>query len=68
MREYLRWGYNLEGTVYRGVGKLGPGEWAVISARCGAPWQTTTNPRPGLEGIEASRSMPGYYPPDLPIL
>jgi hypothetical protein len=54
--------------LYHHHGNLTPGEWAVISARCGRPWQSTTSPRPGLEGYEASRSMPGYYPPDLAIL
>jgi len=54
--------------LYHHHGNLTPGEWAVISARCGKPWQSTTSPRPGLEGLEASRSMPGYYPPDLSIL
>jgi hypothetical protein len=54
--------------LYHHHGNLTPGEWAVISARCGRPWQTTTSPAPLLEGYEASASMPGYYPPDLPIL
>ena len=59
--------------LYHHHGNLTPGEWAVISARCGtsglsAGWQSTTSPRPGLEGYAASKSMPGYHPPDLPIL
>jgi len=54
--------------LYHHHGNLTPGEWAVISARCGRPWQATTSPLPSLEGYAASQSMPGYYPPDLPIL
>ena len=54
--------------LYHHHGNLTPGEWAVISARCGQPWQTTTSPLPSLEGYAASASMPGYYPPDLKIL
>jgi len=54
--------------LYHHHGNLTPGEWAVISARCGRPWQSTTSPRPGLEGYAAAQSMPGYYPPDLPVL
>jgi hypothetical protein len=54
--------------LYHHHGNLTPGEWAVISARCGRPWQTTTSPLPSLEGYAASASMPGYYPPDLKIL
>jgi hypothetical protein len=58
----------LRRVLYHHHGNLTPGEWAVISARCGQRWQSTTTPRPGLEGYAASRSMPGYHPPDLPIL
>jgi hypothetical protein len=54
--------------LYHHHGNLTAGEWAVISARCGTPWQSTTSPRHGLEGYAASQSMPGYHPPDLPIL
>jgi len=54
--------------LYHHHGNLTAGEWAVISARCGTAWQSTTSPRPGLEEYAASKSMPGYYPPDLPIL
>ena len=58
----------LRRVLYHHHGNLTPGEWAVISARCGQRWQSTTTPRPGLEGYAASQSMPGYHPPDLPIL
>jgi hypothetical protein len=61
-------GAGLRRFLYHHHGNLTPAEWAVISARCGRPWQTTTNPAPLLEGYAASASMPGYYPPDLPIL
>jgi hypothetical protein len=54
--------------LYHHHGNLTPAEWAVISARCGTPWRSTTSPRPGLEGYAAAASMPGYHPPDLPIL
>lgn len=54
--------------LYHHHGNLTPGEWAVISARCGTPWQSTTSPMPSLEGYAAATSMPGYYPPDLKIL
>lgn len=59
--------------LYHHHGNLTPGEWAVISARCGkggaeAGWQSTTSPIPSLEGYAAAGSMPGYYPPDLKIL
>jgi hypothetical protein len=54
--------------LYHHHGNLTPGEWAVISARCGQPWQSTTSPRPLHDPEEARAEMPGYYPPDLPIL
>ena len=54
--------------LYHHHGNLTPGEWAVITARCGRPWQTTTSPRPVLDGQTRSHEMPGYYPPDLPVL
>ena len=34
----------------------------------GSPWQSTTSPRPLHDPEEARAEMPGYYPPDLPIL
>ena len=61
-------GAGLRRFLYHHHGNLTPGEWAVISARCGQPWQSTTSPLPSLEGYAASQSMPGYYPPDLKIL
>lgn len=61
-------GAGLRRFLYHHHGNLTPAEWAVISARCGQPWQTTTSPLPLLEGYAASQSMPGYYPPDLPTL
>jgi hypothetical protein len=61
-------GAGLRRFLYHHHGNLTAGEWAVISARCGRPWQSTTSPRPGLEPAAAASSMPGYYPPDLPIL
>jgi hypothetical protein len=54
--------------LYHHHGNLTPGEWAVISARCGRPWQTTTNPRPTLTGHPRVEEMPGYYPPDRAVL
>ncbi|MGH2370410.1 MAG: hypothetical protein ACRDI2_19725, partial [Chloroflexota bacterium] len=54
--------------LYHHHGNLTPGEWAVISARCGHPWQSTTSPRPTLDRAPAAHEMPGYYPPDLPVL
>ncbi|MCC6444088.1 MAG: hypothetical protein IT210_11630 [Armatimonadetes bacterium] len=58
----------LKRFLYHHHGNLTAGEWAMISARCGQPWQTTTTPAPEMEGMNASRSMPGYYPPDMPVL
>ncbi|MBI3974255.1 MAG: hypothetical protein HY332_23500 [Chloroflexi bacterium] len=54
--------------LYHHHGNLTPGEWAVISARCGQPWEATTSPRPQRDVREPVPDMPGYYPPDLPIL
>ncbi|MDQ3699837.1 MAG: hypothetical protein M3442_02835 [Chloroflexota bacterium] len=54
--------------LYHHHGNLTPGEWAVISAHGGRPWQTTTSPRPILDPDIARQELPGYYPPDLPIL
>lgn len=58
----------LKRFIYHHHGNLTAGEWAVLSARCGQPWQSTTSPNPHLEGYAASHSMPGYHPPDLAIL
>jgi len=38
--------------IYHHHGNLTPGEWSVLSALCGEPWE---------EGG-------GYAPPDLPVL
>lgn len=54
--------------LYHHHGNLTAGEWAVISARCGQPWQSTTSPRPIADVEAAHREMPGYHPPDRPIL
>ena len=54
--------------IYHHHGTLSPGEWAVISRRCGAPWATLAQPplRPDL--TRNTDVMPEYYPPDLPVL
>lgn len=61
-------GAGLRRFVYHHHGNLTAGEWAVISQRCGTPWQTTAAPplRPDL--MPDTAAMPGYYPPDLPVL
>jgi hypothetical protein len=61
-------GAGLHRFLYHHHGNLTAGEWAVISARCGRPWQSTTSPRPGSDPETVRTEMPGYYPPDLPIL
>jgi hypothetical protein len=61
-------GAGLRRFLYHHHGNLTAGEWAVISARCGQPWQSTTSPRPVIDPAVALREMPGYHPPDLPIL
>jgi hypothetical protein len=53
--------------LYHHHGNLTPGEWAVITARCGQPWQHTTTPRSWLSGPQPE-ALPGYYPPDQPVL
>jgi hypothetical protein len=58
----------LQRFLYHHHGNLTAGEWAVISARCGRPWQSTTSPRPVIDPEVALAEMPGYHPPDKPIL
>jgi hypothetical protein len=54
--------------LYHHHGNLTPGEWAVISARCGRPWQFTSSPRPAIDAPPPTDEIAGYYPPDRPIL
>ncbi|NCA13028.1 MAG: hypothetical protein EBS89_02670 [Proteobacteria bacterium] len=61
-------GAGLRQFLYHHHGNLTPGDWAVISARCGHPWQSTTSPIWSLEGYHGAYSMPGYHPPDLATL
>ena len=61
-------GAGLRRFLYHHHGNLTPGDWAVISARCGTPWQSTTSPIWSLEGYIGAYSMPGYHPPDLATL
>ncbi len=53
--------------VYHHHGNLTSGEWAVITRRCGQPWQTTTSPPLNLYGPRVDETE-GYRPPDLPVL
>ena len=54
--------------IYHHHGNLTPGEWAVISRRCGTPWRNTAAP-PLAPDLEPDvRAMPGYYPPDRSVL
>ena len=61
-------GAGMRRFIYHHHGNLTAGEWAVISRRCGTPWQMTAAPplTPALTSDTAA--MPGYYPPDLPVL
>lgn len=54
--------------IYHHHANLTAGEWAVISRRGGTPWQQTAAPplTPDLRSDTAA--MPGYYPPDKPVL
>ncbi len=54
--------------IYHHHGNLTPGEWAVISRRCGTPWQTMAQPPLHPNLARNSQAMTGYYPPDLPAL
>jgi len=58
-------GAGLQRFIYHHHGNLTPGDWAVISRRCGTAWQTAVAPplTPDLE--PDTRAIPGYYPPDL---
>ncbi len=61
-------GAGLQRFLYHHHGNLTPGDWAVISHRCGTGWQSTTSPKWHLEGYVGAYSMPGYHPPDLATL
>jgi hypothetical protein len=54
--------------VYHHHGNLTPGEWAVISRRCGRAWLTTAQPPLSPDLTRNTGALTGYYPPDLPEL
>jgi hypothetical protein len=55
-------------VIYHHQGNLTAGEWAAISRRCGAAWATADAPPLTPALTSDSRAMPGYYPPDWPVL
>ena len=54
--------------IYHHHQNLTAGEWAAISRRCGTPWQTADAPPLAPDLVSDPTSMPGYYPPDKPVL
>lgn len=54
--------------IYHHHGNLTPGEWAVISRRCGTPWKTLAQPPLFADLTRNTAAMADYYPPDLPVL
>ena len=61
-------GAGLRHFIYHHQQNLTAGEWAVISQRCGTPWQSRGTP-PLTAALESdSAAMPGYYPPDKAVL
>jgi hypothetical protein len=54
--------------IYHHHQNLTAGEWAAISRRCGTPWQTADAPPLTADLVSDPAAMPGYYPPDKPVL
>lgn len=55
-------------VIYHHQGNLTAGEWATISRRCGLAWNTADAPPLKPDLSSDSRAMPGFYPPDWPVL
>ena len=54
--------------IYHHQENLTAGEWSVISRRCGTPWRSLGIPPLTAELGSDSSAMPGFYPPDKPVL
>ena len=54
--------------IYHHHANLTAGEWAIISRHCGTSWQTVDAPPLTSNLASDSAAMPGYYPPDKPVL
>jgi hypothetical protein len=54
--------------IYHHQENLTAGEWSVISRRCGTPWRALGIPPLTPALASDSSAMPGFYPPDKPLL
>lgn len=61
-------GAGLRRFIYHHQQNLTAGEWAVISRRCGTPWQSRGTPPLTPALVSDSAAMPGFYPPDKAVL
>jgi hypothetical protein len=61
-------GAGLRRFIYHHHQNMTAGEWAVISRRCGTAWRSQGTPPLTADLVSDSAAMPGYYPPDKPVL
>ena len=54
--------------IYHHQQNLTAAEWAVISRRCGTAWQSRGAPPLTADLVSDTAAMPGFYPPDKPVL
>lgn len=61
-------GAHMRRFIYHHHANLTPGEWAVISQRCGTPWNVLAQPPLSPDLTRNTAALDEYYPPDLPAL
>lgn len=61
-------GAGLRRFIYHHHQNLTAGEWSVISRRCGTAWRSLGTPPLTADLASDTAAMPGYYPPDKPVL